>query len=437
MMLYFNSKMLIYKALYLFRTNKNPIILNLKQNYLIYLIILTGLVLRLIFPGDMEWKVDEKWMYEKAHLAVQNHELPAVGMQSGGGLVNPGLSLGVFALIAEFTSNPLQMNLVVQVVNIVAILCFLFFALYKIDEKERSVWLWGIALAAVSPLAVLFSRKIWAQDLLPMFSFLIILGNHYRSKPWGAFVWGLFGALIGQIHMSGFFFAAGLFLFSLAHDYFNHIKFRWFWWLLGSLLGSITLLTWIHYMLLNPQFTRQSFLTIFQFSFFFYWFIDSQGMNLMYSLRTEFWQFLKEPFINGMPTYLVAAAHLFLLIASIFTLMKLGTYFRKIFLFFKMQIPFRTIFINLSITKFYLYSILLGLGVMMTLSATAIQPHYLICAFPFMYIFLAKILQQRRRLLLAIIVMQLFLTLNFLMYVHKHNGISNGDYGVSYNAQKK
>ena len=42
----------------------------------------------------------------------------------------------------------------------------------------------------------------------------------------------------------------------------------------------------------------------------------------------------------------------------------------------------------------------------MTLSGTTIYTHYLICAFPFSYIFLASMLQNRRRLLLGVILAQ-------------------------------
>jgi len=411
--------------------------INLKKNYLVYLIILMGLILRLIFPSDMEWKGDEQWMYEQAQLTAKTHVFPDAGMESGGGLVNPGMSLAVFAAIAEFTHNPVQMNHVVMIVNVVAILCFLLFALFKIPEGERSVWLWGIALASVSPLAVLFSRKIWAQDLLPMLSFIIILTNNYRRKPWGAFIWGLSGALIGQIHMSGFFFAAGLFLFTVIYDYYNGIKFRWLWWLLGSAIGSVPIYFWIHYIMQHPQITNQNIMTLFQFNFFIYWFIDSQGINTTYSLRKEFWQFIKEPVIGGLPTYLVAVVHLFLLYACWFTLKKVGIWTKDIFLFIKKRRSFRDIFINISITKFYLFSILLGLGVMLTFSCICVQPHYLICAFPFMYIFIAVVLRQKKKIMIALIVAQLFITLNFLHYIHKNNGAPGGDYKVVYREQVK
>jgi hypothetical protein len=405
---------------------------NVQSKYFIFFCIAAGIFLRLNWNSDMEWKADEQWTYEKAHETVA---FPAAGMQSGGGLVNPGLSLGIFAVIASFTNDPLSMNRVVQVINIVAILCFMWFAMTKVKAEERQVWLYGIALASVSPLAVLFARKIWAQDLLPLFSFLILLGNYYRHKNLGAFFWGLFGALMGQIHMSGFFFAAGIFVFSALHDRYNKIKFNWLPWLAGSVLGSIPIVLWLVYMLEHPQFTRFNILHLLQFNFYFYWFLDSLGLNIMYSMRKEFWEFIKEPVIGGMPLYFIALAHLFLAAMGILTLKKIISYIKLFYLNLKQKTFSAFLFANNSITKFYLFSILLGLGVLMNFSGFTVQPHYLICAFPFVYIFLAKIFEGKIFLLKGIIIAQLVSTVMFHLYVHRHNGIKDGDYGITYKEQ--
>ena len=410
---------------------------NFLGKYFIFFCIAAGIFLRLNWNADMEWKADEQWTYEKAHETGASGTFPASGMQSGGGIVNPGLSLGIFALIASFSNDPLSMNRVVQLINIAAILCFLWFALTKIKSQERQIWLYGIALASVSPLAVLFARKIWAQDLLPVFSFLVLLGNFNRHKSAGAFLWGLSGALIGQIHLSGFFFAAGIFVFTLLHDRYNKIKFNWLPWLAGSALGSITIVLWLIYMLEQPQFTRFNILHLLQFNFYIYWFLDALGLNIMYSLRKEFWEFINEPVIFGIPFFLIAIVHLFLATAGIFTLKKMARYAKTFYLNLRQKTFSAFLFANTSVTKFYLLSILLGLGVFMNFSGFTVNPHYLICAFPFVYIFLAKIFEENTLLLKGIIIAQLFITIMFQVYVHSHNGIKTGDYGVTYREQMK
>ena len=408
----------------------------MKKEYFLYAIIIIGLFLRIVWTSDMEWKDDEKLMYNMAHTAVDKGQLPAVGMESGGGIVNPGLSVGVFAVIAEFTKDPVAMNRVVQIINIISILCFLLFIITKIDVKEREVWLYGITLAAISPLAVLFSRKIWAQDLLPILSFIIIFANYHRSKKWGAFIWGLSGALMGQIHMSGFFFAFGLFIFSVFHDHYNKISFKWWFWLAGSFIGSIGLIPWLVFIANHPQETKISFLHIFQFNFYLYWFLDATGLNIYYSLRKDFWSFIKEPFVLGVPTYLVAVAHLTLVAIGAFVLNKLFRNTYKLKPQLKNKNVLKDMFDGMSITNFYLLAILLGLGIFMTLSGTPINQHYLICAFPFTYIFICNILKKNKKIIVTLIIAQLLVTACFLFYIHKNDGAPQGDYKKVYRAQQ-
>ena len=406
----------------------------MKKQYL-FIIIVFGLFMRMIWTDDMEWKRDEKQMYTMAHETVDKGVFPVIGMASGGRIVNPGMSVGIFAIIAAFTADPISMDKLVQIINMISILCFLIFILREIDPDEKDVWLNGIALAAISPLAVLFSRKIWAQDLLPFFSFLIIFSNAYRNKGWGAFFWGLTGALIGQIHMSGFFFAFGLFVFTLIYDHYNKRKFRWIYWIAGSLIGSISLIPWISYIIHHPQFSSISIWHVLQFNFYLYWFYDALGINSYYSLRKEFWLFIREPVILGMPTYLVAVAHLFLIATGIFVLKKIVGYVYHIWHRFNPKTFLKDFFTGMSITYFYLFAILVGLGIAMTLSGIMICQHYLICAFPFSYIFLAKVLQKNKKLISVVIISQMLITASFLYFIHKNNGAEKGDYGKAYHAQ--
>ncbi|MFC2111565.1 hypothetical protein ACFLQ5_03855, partial [Bacteroidota bacterium] len=343
-----------------------------KANYIFIFIILIGVVLRFIWAADMEWKTDEKWMFEKAQEIIKTGEWRLVGMRSGGGIVNPGMSLWIFTVFSLFTSDPIIMVRVVMAVNVLAILGFLFFIYKRVESSQKEIWLWGLALAAVSPLAVLFARKVWAQDVLPLFTFLVILGNSYRHKRWGAFIWGLCGALLGQFHMSGFFFAFGLFAFSLIQDYYNKGKFKWQYWIAGSIIGSISMLPWLSLMFDSDQSTTLAFKHIFQFNFFLYWFLDSLGLNIMYSLRSTFWVFIKYPFISGVPTYGIAIVHLFLVGIAGFILKRIIDYIKKAFNLYKYSKLKTRLSIGLNSTDFYLLSILLGLGICMTLSGITI-----------------------------------------------------------------
>ena len=50
---------------------------------------------------------------------------------------------------------------------------------------------------------------------------------------------------------------------------------------------------------------------------------------------------------------------------------------------------------------------------------------------------IAKVFEKITLLLKGIIIAQLFITVMFQIYVHRHNGIKEGDYGVSYKEQMR
>ena len=90
---------------------------------------------------------------------------------------------------------------------------------------------------------------------------------------------------------------------------------------------------------------------------------------------------------------------------------------------------------NMSVTDLHLASIFLGLGLFMSFSGATIYQHYLICTFPFAYIFIARILEGHRKLLGALMIAQLLITLGFLLHIHLHDGAPHGDYGRTFRAQ--
>ena len=385
----------------------------------------------------MEWKDDERWMFEHAQASFHSGKWVSVGMESSAGIVNPGLSVWIFTSLSFVCSTPIGMARGVELLNIITILGMVLFVLKKVDEKERKIWLWGLALAAVSPLAVLFSRKIWEQDTIVFFSMLTIIGNAYRNKRGGAFLWGLAGALIGQIHMSGFFYAMGMFVFTIIYDIINKRKTRWLWWIIGSTIGAIGMIPWITYIFNHPSPTSLQMIHLLQFSFYPYWFIDAHGLNIMYSIRKEFWELIKMPYIFGIPTYLVAVAHSFLAIVGCYSLKRIFLYVKNKIIPLKTKQSIINYIKNLTLLEFYLFSVLIGLGVFMNFSGIITFQHYLIVGFPFSYLFLSKILIRKKKLLISVIAAQAFITIAFLFYVHLHNGIITGDYGKTYQSQQE
>ncbi len=72
------------------------------------LALLAGAALRLSFPGDIEYKADEKYMFEAVQKIAQTGSWPAFGMVSGVMVKNPGMSVWIFGALSQIThaANP-------------------------------------------------------------------------------------------------------------------------------------------------------------------------------------------------------------------------------------------------------------------------------------------------------------------------------------------
>jgi hypothetical protein len=398
------------------------------RSFLLFCLVL-GVVMRLIWTSDMEWKDDEKIMYDLANETAAKGNFPGIGMMSGGGVVNPGLSVAVFSGLSYLSDTPVGMARCVQVMNVLALLLLAWFAGKIIPFGEREVWLYGIALAAVSPLAVLFARKIWAQDTLPFFTSIIIIAMHYRNRKAAAFIFGWLSMLIGQIHMSGFFLATGWIAFSFLYDLYHRNKIQWIWFIAGAVIGLIPLIPWLQYVSENKQGSYLLLKHVLQFRVYIYGFLDSLGLNLVYTFEKEIGAFYAFPRF-----YLVGAIYILLLSAAAFTLYLNILLIRSIFKQIKTNGFIQYIF-HCSVARFYLQGIFIGLGILMTFSGTEIYPHYLICVFPFTYIALSRLYSQHRNVFKGIVICQAALSVLFLLYVHVNDGIKDGDYGVTYKKQ--
>jgi hypothetical protein len=389
--------------------------------------LIVGCCLRLLWAADMEWKSEEQWMFEQAQkIASGSAPLPIVGMQSGVRVPNPGMTVWWFAFIAHFAHDPIAMVRWVQVLNILAIWLFCGFVMWQIIPSQRQPWLWGLAIASVNPLAVVFSRKIWIPDLLSPFCFLVFLGHWFRQKFWGGFLWGIAGVLIGQVHMGGFFFACGLWLWTVWHDFQQKTlkNIAWGGWIFGTALGGIPLVPWALAVIPHMGGYTRSIISLLVPKFYVQWVTTAVGVNLSNPLWKVFWRdFLGEPVIFHIPTYLMIPAHLFLLGIGLYPIYRFFTH-RNRYLIDKTN-PL----------NFYLQALAFGVGGVFTLSGVNVQPYYILVVFPFMYIWLALVYQHQFKLLLTIALVQLFITVTFLTFIHRTGGVPGRGYGITYRVQ--
>src|SRR5262245_23656337 len=400
--------------------------------------IATGIVFRLMWLQDIEYKADEAWTFTQIQAFWQTHTLRYVGTPSSVGVQNPGLSLWVFLAVSAIlpTVDPLELTRAVQQINVLAIVLLAIFAKQAVLRTEREAWLWSVALVSVNPLTVLFSRKLWPPDIFPLFTLGMLVGWWYRRYWWGAFLWGLLGAFLGQIHLSGFFFAAAFFGCIILFD---RRSVHWSAWFAGSILGSLPLMPWLFVVIKHPQSVQrpeiQNLLTPFR-----HWVNLSLGLDLRYSLGADFPSFLGFPTIGVHPTYLAGALLGIILLIFFILLARLIVRLRAD--------PARTIaflFGARSSTALALNAAFFGYGLLLLLMSQPIYLHYFVVAFSLPALWLAWIAQagssghvgslaNSRRLLAALVLIQAGLTLIFFTYIHETQFI-DGDYGIAYGSQ--
>ncbi len=412
--------------------SSQPRRIKLPVNLIILCFLIAGSILRLVWVQDMEWKSEEQWMFDRAReIATGIAPLPISGMQSSVRVPNPGISVWCFALIAKFADTPIAMVRWIQWFNILTIWAFCVFIFWQISKSQRGPWLWGMAIASVNPIAILFSRKIWTPDIIAPFCFLIFLGYWFRKRFWGSFLWGFSAIVMGQIQMGGFFVALGLLFWTLWHDYRakSWHKAPWLGWLLGTAIGSIPLIPWVITVLLpNMGGYTRSIVGILVPKFYSQWITTALGVNLSYSLEDVFWQeFLREPLIFGIHTYLMIPAHLFLVGIGLYPVYR---WFKSR----KKRLKKEKSNSN-SRLNFYLKALGFGVGGAFTISAVNVRPYYIAVVFPFTYIWLAKLYQNKIGILIAIALMQLFISTTFLTFIHRTGGFADVDYGIVYRLQ--
>jgi len=398
--------------------------------------VLAGVALRLLWVQDMEYKYDEAYMFERSQRVGVDEPWPAVGMESGAGTRNPGLSIWFFVGLARLFGayEPVALTRAVIVLNVMALGGLAAFVYGSVRSEDREPWWWALALASVNPLAIQLQRKIWAQSVLPLLCVVTLVGWWHRSRAWGAFLWGSVGSLLGQIHMSGFFLFGG---FALWAALFDRARVRWGAWLGGVALGALPLLPWVAYLVdpTDPASGSRSWKELVRMRFWSNWLGESTGFHLGRSLGSEaFRDFLGFPLVAGRATHVVGGLHAVLLVAA---LTALGLGFRSLW---RRRRSWRELWIGReSETAFTQNAALWGCGLLITLAQVGVARHYLIVTFPLMFLWLARMglsdPRVGRRALLTLAIAQLLTSGAFLSYVHVRGGAPDGDYGVSYRQQ--
>jgi hypothetical protein len=167
-------------------------------------IVVLAAVLRLGAPGITEFKRDEGNLARLALDMAHGRDLPLLGLSSSVNVPNPPISVYLFAIPFAVSDSPVPATLFVGVLNVVAV--GLTWALVRRYYGPAAAITAGLLYAA-GPWAVIYSRKIWAQDLLPPFVVATVftgLLGYGENKRWARWMhWPLL-AITVQIHYGAF-----------------------------------------------------------------------------------------------------------------------------------------------------------------------------------------------------------------------------------------
>jgi 4-amino-4-deoxy-L-arabinose transferase-like glycosyltransferase len=167
-------------------------------------ILILAAVLRLGAPGITEFKRDEANLSHLALDTARGRVFPLLGIDSSVGVRNAPFSVYVIVPPYLFTSDPTLATLYVGLLNVSAV--GLVYLLARRYYGRLAAFVGGLLYAA-SPWAVIFSRKIWAQDFLPVFVVMTIgtgLLGFVEGKRWAQLFHLPLLVITGQIHYGAF-----------------------------------------------------------------------------------------------------------------------------------------------------------------------------------------------------------------------------------------
>ncbi len=146
---------------------------------------------------------DEAMLSILAQEMADGQNFPLVGIVSSVGLPNPPASVWVMAIPYAFSSSPLMATLFVAALNVVGVGILWFIARRYMGATVALV---AALIYALNPWAVLYSRKIWAQDFMTPFillAVLLALRGLIENKRWARVLALPLMLFAAQIHFAG------------------------------------------------------------------------------------------------------------------------------------------------------------------------------------------------------------------------------------------
>lgn len=217
-------------------------------NILIFsIILLFSLAFRVANLDLIEFKTDEAVNLLLSAWPVLHHTIPPGGTVSSIGILNPPLFNYILTPLTFITLDPKVFSFLIALLNSISIA---FFYLIVRKYYGQITAFTSSILFAFSPWAILYSRKIWTQDLLVPFFILLFFSLHKiftenRQIYWIFIV--LSSLFLIQLHQISILFIALLFVFL----FLQKVKFNLKYIVIGTILGTIPLLPYFGYEIKN------------------------------------------------------------------------------------------------------------------------------------------------------------------------------------------
>jgi hypothetical protein len=400
-----------------------------------------GVIFRLFFPGAIEFQGDERFTFDHVVGVLHGAAWPPLGMPMSIGGPNPGMSVWIFILLGLLAgpSTPVGLAECVQVLNIMALAGFLVFIFHAVPSEQREPWLWGAALWAVNPLAIVYERKIWPPSTLPAFIVAMIAGWWYRRSWAGSFAFAGVTVLGGQIHPTCAFFGLSLFVWTLAED---RRSFRYGGLVAGALAGFLPAVNWVlaYYSAGNSLHKLRSP----QLDFYARWLTTPFGYGSDHTLGpVEFPRFLGWPEIADRPTYITLAVYVAILAIALALILPAAVRLLR-----SGPPSLHWLFFGASPAGQIVRAAFFGFGTILTvltIRGGGLYPHYMIIIAPIMGLWVAllasfgdggSMLGRGRALLSTLCVLDAAVVVLLFSYIHSVGDI-HGEFGPSWEWQQQ
>ena len=155
-----------------------------RDTWLLLTVIATAALPRLIWIDAAEFMLDEAYLSLLALDNIANRQLPLLGMPSSTGFPNAPASVWLVMLLYALAGSPLLVTALIALLNVGGV-----GLLYLLGRRLlwREAAFIGALLYALNPWAVVYSRKIWAQNMHTPFillAFVLAVWGFLDGRRW-------------------------------------------------------------------------------------------------------------------------------------------------------------------------------------------------------------------------------------------------------------